>query len=140
DPRLHAYLAKKQRARRAVSTGANGAPGPAHQHEGDQSLGAALSHDDHMGRRAIDAQPGAAASDVEWVHYLSDLYRFLRDQTGAEKEALLDIRANRNAHPIVGAVSETFAAIRAGFHSVKAPDPAIWDQVSQQLERAHALF
>lgn len=91
------------------------------------------------GKRDIDRKPGAGASDADWTHYLSDLHRFLRDQTGAEKEQLLDIRANREAHPVVGAISEAAASVKAR-DNVKVPDEGVWDQVFAQLNKAHALF
>jgi hypothetical protein len=91
-----------------------------------------------QGRRDIDRKPGSGASDADWVHYLSDLHRFLRDQTGAEKDQLLDIRANREAHPVVGAISEGAASVKAR-ENVKVPDEGIWDAVFAQLNKAHAL-
>lgn len=91
------------------------------------------------GKRDIDRKPSAGASEADWVHYLSELHRFLRDQAGAEKEQLLDIRANRDAHPIVGAVSEAAASVKAG-EGVKIPDEGIWDQVFAHLDKAYALF
>jgi hypothetical protein len=93
----------------------------------------------HGGKRDIDKRPGAQGSDADWVHYLTDLHRFLRDQTGAEKDQLLDIRANREAHPVVGSISEAAASVKAR-ESVKLPDEGIWDQVFSQLNKAHAMF
>lgn len=94
---------------------------------------------DAPGKRDIDRRPGAEASNAEWVHYLDDLSRFLRDQTGAEKEQLLDIRANREKHPVVGAISEGAASLKTGSEQ-KVPDEGIWDLVYAQLNKAHALF
>lgn len=103
--------------------------------DNDRKGGAAPEHS----KRDIDRKPSAGASDADWVHYLSDLHRFLRDQTGAEKDQLLDIRANREAHPVVGAISDAAASIKAR-ENVKVPDEGIWDQVFAQLNKAHALF
>lgn len=101
--------------------------------------GAAKDEGAHAGKRDIDKRPGAQASDADWVHYLNDLQRFLRDQTGAEKEQLLDIRAHREEHPVVGAISEAAASVKAR-ENVKVPDEGIWDQVFAQLNKAQALF
>ena len=67
------------------------------------------------------------------------LVKELRDQTGAEKEQLLDIRAHREEHPVVGAISEAAASVKAR-ENVKVPDEGIWDQVFAQLNKAQALF
>lgn len=95
--------------------------------------------DKGKGKRDIDRKPGAGASEADWVHFLSDLHRFLREQTGAEKDQLLDIREHREAHPVVGSISEAAASIKAR-ESVKVPDEGIWDAVFAQLDKAHALF
>src|SRR5205823_6213257 len=84
------------------------------------------------------------------------------DQTGAEKNMLLDLRANREAHPVTGGVSDGIATFKGGLEVaddvkeaartkkrfqprylekvVQVPDEGIWDQVFTQLDAAHALF
>lgn len=92
------------------------------------------------GVRPLPARQGAANPTAQWTHYLQDLYRFLHDQAGAERAALVELRANRQEHPIIGAASEAIASVKAGFHSVNIPELAIWDQVSTHLEKARSLL
>lgn len=97
-----------------------------------------------------------------WRKYLVDLERLLRDRTGAEKEAHLDLKAQRDEHPVVGGVSEVAATVKgsadeAGDYGmaklkgqqfqprykdnvVKMPDEGIWDEVFVALNAARPML
>jgi hypothetical protein len=51
-------------------------------------------------KRDIDKKkPADGASDADWQKYLAELNDFLRQQSAAEKGALLDMREQREEHP-----------------------------------------
>lgn len=128
-----------------------------YDHSADQD---AAAHDHH----AADGKhpKGDDGDEAAWLRYLGDVDRYLRNQAGAEKEALLDLRAHREANPVVGAVSEAAATVKGSVQeagdmqkavlsgkpfkprhkdtNVKIPDEGIWDAVFAQLNVAHGLL
>lgn len=88
---------------------------------------------------ASQAKPHGQGSEADWIHYLTDLHRYLLDQTGAEKQQLLDMRRLRAEQSVVGSVSESVASVKA-HEKVKLPDEGIWDQVFEHLNKAHSMF
>ncbi len=94
--------------------------------------------------------------------YLREVYDFFRQQTLAEKDAHTELKAHRDEHPVVGAISETAATItgnigevndakEAGAHGksfqpkklgkgTNMPDVAMWDLVFAKLNEASACL
>lgn len=100
---------------------------------------AAKRQDTDAGNEAAGEPKDGAASDLEWLAYLNDLHRYLRDQAGAEKDQLLDLRQLREEHWVVGGISEAVAGVRAR-EKMAIPDDAMWDQVIEHLNTAHGLL
>lgn len=148
NPAVARALYNRRKVRQKSAKGASASdPARGEDATGDSPAG----HGEALGAHAKEAgraghpepdekpHPPGAATTQDWIPYLGDLNRFLHDQTAAEKEALVALHTNREGHPVVGAVAEAVGGVKAGFHSVKIPDAGIWDQVSAQLEKAHAL-
>jgi hypothetical protein len=137
---------------------------PAEKHAdavGDHAADA-LHGSTNANKRVQDRAPGEGASDADWTHYLTELNQFLRNQVGAEKGALQDMRAQREEHPIFGRISEAAGTIKGGLEAmddvrqavhdkkryqpryvdatVKLPDDGIWDQVLGQLTVAQSVI